>query len=138
MFLGLLAHCSTVVRGGRTFCRRIYDAQKVASRTKFKCVRLNSLVKDDIEWWFHFSEIFNGRAAILNSYFMSDIISDASLSGFAVYTSFDWVAGTWSDNIDSNTPCQHIVKSPGFDGFDRNKYLCTGTLAYFGGSPPLV
>ena len=22
---GLLAHCSKVVRGGRTFCRRIYD-----------------------------------------------------------------------------------------------------------------
>ena len=29
---GLLAHCSTVVRGGRTFCRRIYDACKGAPR----------------------------------------------------------------------------------------------------------
>lgn len=48
-FSGLLAHCATVVRGGRTFCRRIYDAQKIASRTKSKCVRLNSLVKEDIE-----------------------------------------------------------------------------------------
>lgn len=89
-FSGLLAHCSTVVWGGRTFCRRIYDAQKIACKTKW--VRLNALAKDDIEWWFHFAEVFNGRAAILKSYFMSDFTSDASRTGFAVFTDFDQMA----------------------------------------------
>lgn len=75
-------------------------------------------MKDDIEWWFHFSEMFNGKAAIVQSYFMSDLTSDASRTGFAIYTDFDLVAGVWSDDIDTDTPCQHIVKSPKFDVFD--------------------
>lgn len=103
---------------GSSFCHRIYDAQKIVGKTKSKCVMLNSLVKD--EWWFHFSEIFNGKAAILNSYFMSDMTSDASRSGFAVFTNFDWAAGVWSNDINLDTPCQHIVQPPCFNEFDSS------------------
>lgn len=51
---GILSHCATVVRGGRTFCRRIYDACKIAASNKSKCVRLSTTVRDDISWWKNF------------------------------------------------------------------------------------
>lgn len=117
---GLLAHCATVVRGGRTFCRRLYDAHKVACNTKSKCVRLNAAAKADIEWWSRFAELFNGKATILNAYFASDMTSDASLKGFAVYINDDWAAGTWSNEISVDSSCQHIACSPSFDVYDNS------------------
>lgn len=38
----------------------------------------------------------------------------------AVFTTFDWAAGSWSDAISINSPCQHIVMSPGFDNFESS------------------
>lgn len=46
---GLLSHCATVVKGGRTFCRSIYNLEKVASRCINKCVNLSAEVISDVE-----------------------------------------------------------------------------------------
>lgn len=39
---GLLGHCSTVVRGGRTFCRRLYNLHKLALVKHLKVIRLSA------------------------------------------------------------------------------------------------
>lgn len=61
---GLLAHCATVVRGGGTFFRSIYNLEKVAGKVPSKCVKLPPEVIGDIEWWNEFSALFNGKVAI--------------------------------------------------------------------------
>lgn len=62
---GLLAHCSQLVKGGRTFCRRIYSLLKAA---KGKChVRLSDVVQQDLKWWRAFLRIFNGTCKIIQS-----------------------------------------------------------------------
>lgn len=90
---GLLAHCATVVKGGRVFCRRLYDACKIASRTKSKCVRLNTMVKDDIARWKKFAVLFNGKAAIQPEWYSSKMTSDSSMKGFSAYMADDWICG---------------------------------------------
>lgn len=56
---GTLSHCSTVVRGGRTFCRRVYNLCKIVLKNKWKCARLNTVVMGDIDWWYNCIVIIN-------------------------------------------------------------------------------
>ena len=64
---GLLAHCATVVRGGRTFTRRIYDLLR---DTKPECsrIRLTELAALDLEWWASFIVSFNGKARMFHKH----------------------------------------------------------------------
>jgi len=93
---GGLAHCCKVVRGGRTFSRRIYDMCNVAKKSHFK-IRLNNDFRLDINWWLEFMEVFNGQCAIRppNTCVLSTY-SDSSTSGFGATHQGDWVAGVWA------------------------------------------
>ena len=97
---GLLAHCSKVVRGGRTFCRRIYDAIASVREPHFM-VRLNRGFREDLEWWRVFSASFNGRARILGK-FAAHVAtySDASNFGYGAMHGADWVAGAFGEVAD--------------------------------------
>ena len=46
---GLLAHCSTVIKGGRTFSCRVYDLYDSVSRGDG--VRLMDELLLEFEWW---------------------------------------------------------------------------------------
>lgn len=117
---GILAHCATIVKGGRTFCRRIYDACKVAAKNRSKHVRLNVLVCDDIVWWDNFSCIFNGRAVIQNELYDFPIVSDSLRKGFAAYMGLDWIAGTWDDSMCVISQSNHVVSSPSCNVYDES------------------
>lgn len=104
---GLLGHCSTVVRGGRTFCRRLYNLHKMCLKNHLKIVRLNSESRDDIAWWLSFLRVFNGKAAVKKATYHESMISDSSLRGYAVYLGEDWVYGGWSDEPLFNSECEH-------------------------------
>ena len=118
---GILSHCSTVVRGGRTFSRRVYDLCKIAARVKNRIVCLNALFQADIEWWLRFAECFNGRAAMLRRDLGCDMTSDSSKMGFAVYLNEDWLAGSWKAPLDIqgiSADCVHVHSPPGQDVYD--------------------
>ena len=61
---GLVSHCSYVVRGGRTFSRRIFDLAASYSR-KSKSIPLDDAIKADFAWWSTFCDVFNGKACII-------------------------------------------------------------------------
>lgn len=48
---GLLAHCATIVKGGRVFCRRLYDLYKVMCNKQIKRIRISDSAQEDIRWW---------------------------------------------------------------------------------------
>ena len=50
---GLLAHFSSVIRGGRTFCRRVYDL--FATCRKGSSVALSEEIRLDLSWWRSFN-----------------------------------------------------------------------------------
>ncbi len=98
---GLLAHCSKVIRGGRTFCRRIYD---VIAKLKepYHFARLNKGFREDIAWWVDFAAKFNGKAGMLGRFSPTmAIYSDASSWGMAATHKDDWLVGSFNsqDNV---------------------------------------
>ena len=62
---GLLSHCAHVVRGGKIFCRRVYQLYKTLMSKGKKSIRMSAEVKADLKWWFSFCEAFNGVANII-------------------------------------------------------------------------
>ena len=92
---GLLNHCAQVVRGARTFMRRLYDACNSVSKQHYK-VRLSQEFKADLIWWQEFAAVFNGKARIMAHPSLAIAsYSDSSFYGFAAYHNTDWLAGCW-------------------------------------------
>lgn len=56
---GILSHCSKVVKGGRTFSRRIIDLLKGLPQHNAR-IRLSREFQEDIHWWRGFADTFNG------------------------------------------------------------------------------
>lgn len=109
---GVLAHCATVVRGGRLFCRRLYDLYKVMIKKSLSVIYVPVEVKKDIDWWIRFGEVFNGRAAIANPVFDHHMYSGASLKGWGVFIGRDWFTGAWNadEHLDFTSSCDHIIQ----------------------------
>lgn len=109
---GLLAHCATVVKGGRTYCRRLYDLEKVANKARGGYVRLSDQAREDLEWWEKFSEHFNGKSTIKKPEFIQKPTSDASLLGFGSICGNDWFCGSWTKPAPIENECSHFVNPP--------------------------
>lgn len=94
---GLLAHCAKVVRGGRTFSRRIYDLMGSVKKSYYK-VRLNAGFREDVNWWLQFAKVFNGTSQMLGKFAPThSVYTDASCWGFGALYGRDWLAGTFAE-----------------------------------------
>lgn len=104
---GLLAHCATVVKGGRTFARRIYNTLKTATGTM---VQLDEITRQDLIWWSSFVTWFNGKAKVLGAG-QEDIqvFSDSSGYGFGAHISDDYFWGVWTS---AALDCPHSENPP--------------------------
>lgn len=94
--VGTLNHCCSVVKGGRTFLRRIINvANSLKHRTHF--IRLSTEFQKDLLFWINFSEVFNGKAKIIDKTPIdcSEIQCDSSFSGFGAYFRGECLLGTW-------------------------------------------
>ena len=82
---GSLNWASKVVRGGRTFLRRIIDAQNRLKGANHKML-LKDSVRADIHWWIDFMSTFNGRSLLLDKVPMDFITMDAcNIGGGATF-----------------------------------------------------
>ena len=81
---GHLVHASTVVRGGRTFSRRVINLLKYVARST-GVVKHPSWLAEDLSWWQHFMSVFNGSAKIVSDIreYEIPVETDSSTSGFA-------------------------------------------------------
>ena len=57
---GVLGHCATLVRGGRTFSHRVIGMLKLFKHGK-RYVTLSAAFHKDLEWWEEFANFFNGK-----------------------------------------------------------------------------
>lgn len=105
---GLLAHCSVLVRGGRTFCRRLYSLLK-ATQGKRR-VRLAKVFVQDLKWWDSFLKVFDGTCPIFPPLFPEHhFFTDASSSGFGAWHCNDFLFGFWGSHIYG---CEHLSSPP--------------------------
>lgn len=102
---GHLSFASTVVKGGRTFSRRVIDLVNSVKHGHY-FIKLNNSFRKDCQFWLDFidSPAFNGTAKILDqSPIDIDILqTDSSLFGYGVYFDGRWIAGSWDKDA---CPC---------------------------------
>ena len=110
---GLLAHCAKVVKGGRTFARRIYNALKEATSDT---IVLDEVIQQDFIWWASFIHWFNGKAQVLGAQHVDlTVYTDSSNYGFGAHTSDDYFWGVWGQE---SADCPHSENPPLIDKYD--------------------
>ena len=108
---GLVSHFSSVIRGGRTFCRRIFDLSVKCKRSH--SVKLNEEMMLDLSWWKNLCNSLNGSAKIIGKEFSTSFITDASVSGFGGWSEGDWFLGSWAGIVpDCLAIHDHVVEPP--------------------------
>ena len=96
---GVLSHCSTLVRGGRTFSHRIISMLRVFTAKK-RYVTLSESFHEDLKWWGDFSAWFNGSAKIIRSPEHTSVVyTDASGIGYGAWHDLDWLCGHWLEDF---------------------------------------
>ena len=113
---GVLAHCSTLVRGGRTFSHRII-AMLSCFTSKKRYVTLSASFQLDLDWWRDFAAWFNGTARIVQPPRHTTMVcTDASGSGFGAFTGVDWICGRWEEDMQFDLDHHgHCVPKPTVD-----------------------
>ncbi|XP_070571308.1 uncharacterized protein [Ptychodera flava] len=95
--IGKLNWAARVIRGGRTFLRRLIDVTNSVSRQSHH-IRLNRQARADISWWANLSKSFNGTAFFIEETPLPQQIftTDAcSAAGAGIYAN-DWFYTRWS------------------------------------------
>ena len=92
---GKLNWACQVIRGGRTFLRRIIDSSNKLRAPHHK-YKLSHSFYQDIIWWDEFLHVFNGRTVAIQSHIPSlDVEIDASNHASGVYFRGDWLYTPW-------------------------------------------
>lgn len=99
---GHLAHCSKIIKGGRTFSHRVIQLSK-GWKPGVKRIRLSDQFRYDIAWWECFASIFNGHNLMVKHNYGQgpQFTTDACIEGYGLWTSSDWQAGFYDS---TNTP----------------------------------
>ena len=110
---GVLAHCSTLVRGGRTFSHKVISMLSCFT-TKKRYVTLSNSFHEDLGWWRDFAVWFNGTAKVIQPPEHTTMVcTDASGVGFGAYTDVDWISGNWDKDLCMNMDVHnHCVPAP--------------------------
>jgi predicted Zn-ribbon and HTH transcriptional regulator len=79
--IGKLTFICKVVRSGRTFTRRLIECSKRVKHLHHR-VRVNKMIRDDIQWWLDYLPTWNGVSVIHDAHWTSNeeisLFSDAS------------------------------------------------------------
>ena len=94
---GKLNFAAKVVRGGRTFLRRILDSIYKLQHPHHK-VRLQGAIKGDIMWWHEFMEKFNGTSHFIEDYPFTTILTDSCSAGGGAFCDGDFVYANWEQD----------------------------------------
>ena len=108
---GLVSHFSSVIRGGRTFCRRIYDLfNQCPNRGS---INLSEEFLLDLSWCKKLHASFSGSAKIIGKRYGVSFTTDASTWGFGGWSEGDWFLGCWVGEPPSVLNVHdHIVPPP--------------------------
>jgi len=95
---GKLNYAASVVRGGRTFLRRLLDCINRLKYGHHKC-RLTGDLMLDIRWWHDFMEQFNGKSACIEAHNAVSVMTDACLISGGAFYQGDFYYVNWSSDF---------------------------------------
>ena len=91
---GKLNWASSVVRGGRTYLRRILDMMKPLRLSHHK-LKISKEMRKDLIWWKKFLRSFNGKKILSYSTVSHFVYVDACDTGGACFYNGDWQYVNW-------------------------------------------
>ncbi|XP_077863611.1 uncharacterized protein LOC144347820 [Saccoglossus kowalevskii] len=100
---GKLAWACRVIKGGRTFLRRILD-QLHSLRKPTHRVILSKEFALDIDWWLRYLAVFNGTHKFIDPRPITDVHIDASNLASGIYYRGDWQYTAWAHDWPSAHP----------------------------------
>ena len=106
---GKLNWAASVVRGGRTYLRRILDVMKPMKGARHKRLITNSM-HADLEWRKAFLAVFNGKRVILQSKGEVVAFVDASSKAGGICCGYDWQYVEWKQDVPHIADCHINVK----------------------------
>ena len=86
---GKLNWACQVIRGGRTFLRRILDTTNKLNKSFHKILLTNSF-HQDVTWWTNFMSTFNGKCIAINNKQLIHVEIDACNQGSGIFCEGDW------------------------------------------------
>ena len=88
---------SKVIKGARTFSRRIIDLLKGLPDGNPR-IRLSISFHEDMLWWRQCAEQFNGQAYVIlsNAGYGPVFYTDSSMTGFGIVHDSDWIGGFYN------------------------------------------
>ena len=95
---GKLNFAAKVVRGGRTFLRRILNSIVQLRRPHHKA-KLSAAARQDIHWWHSFLCSFNGVASFVEDVSIVPILTDACNSAGGAFCHGDFVYISWEGDM---------------------------------------
>ncbi len=117
--VGKLNWAARLVRGGRTFLRRLINIMCSLKR-KHHCICLTASARADIKWWLDFMQVFNCTMCFIHNTPVpaACFTSDACTTGGGATYNSDWFYVNWCKDYPGIAP-EHI----------NVKELCTIVLA---------
>ena len=104
--VGKLSHAAHVVRGGRTFLRRMFNTLRALKRPNHK-TRITGALLQDIVWWQNFMPSFNGISACIPSWDAVTMMSDACDVGGGVFSEGTLYYTNWAADL-PHLEAEHI------------------------------
>ncbi len=92
---GRLNWASQVVRGGRTYLRRVLDLMKPLREPHHK-VLLGAGFQADIQWWINYLQVFNAKPIGVDQVPIKHVHLDASSVAGGYYHDDDWGLTVWN------------------------------------------
>ena len=106
---GKLNWTCQVVRGGRSYLRRILDLMNQLKQPYHK-IKLTKEFKADISWWQNFLKIFNGKAMFIKQSLVNCVQIDACNMGSGVSFQDDWLYTNWTYDWPEMAKCHINLK----------------------------
>lgn len=93
-FCGIIAHVTKIIKGGRTFSRRLIERLKGLPEGNTR-IRLSSEFHKDLYWWQEFARSFNGLSVYIPENEGGGLwyATDASQKGYGIWSDRDWQGG---------------------------------------------
>ena len=91
---GKLNWAASVVRGGRTYLRRILDMMRPLKQSRHKLIISNEMRKD-LVWWSTYLHTFNGKKFLTYAPVVHFVYVDACDDGGACFYNGDWQYVNW-------------------------------------------
>ena len=96
--IGSLSHACKAIWAGRSYLRRLIDLSTTVNRLSRR-VRLNTMARSDLLWWWEFSQEWNGVAMMVSVNSLSpdiELVTDASGSwGCGAVCGTQWFQLEW-------------------------------------------